>query len=71
MKKVRFKNKGKVLFEVEEDLGEVEWDDIMQKYCVVVRLKGLGNVPKELLEEAEEGIPALDVMIELNKMQND
>lgn len=63
--KVRFKN-GKVLFDVEEDNGEFEWDEVLQKYCEVVRLKGLGSVPKELLEEAETGIPIVDVLIELN-----
>lgn len=66
MDKVKFKN-GKVLFDVEEDKGTVEWDDVLQKYCEVVILRGLSLVPKELLEYSEEGIPALDIMIKLQK----
>lgn len=71
--KVRFK-KGvsdtefRISYDLVSDIPTIEFDEVLGRYCMCYNLRILGFVSCELLEVADEtGVPAIDVLIEINK----
>ena len=72
--KVRFKtgaldSEFRICYEVESATPQIEFDEVLERYCLCYNLKLLGFVCAELLEvdEDENSLPAVDVFIQLQK----